>query len=373
MEDGTQMSYHGIDWTQLQVFPLAERKSFIRIEDERILPTDPVPDAGPMKAPIGHLAERIRQARKDNAAVMLTYGAHLIKNGAGPLVNALIEHGLVTHVATHGAGMIHDWEFAFKGVSSESVRDNAPVGRFGAWEETGRAINLAALCAAAEGIGLGEGIGKFVEEDGVVLPEQSLLEKQISRAPGDPLTGARADLLAAMQQFKLSAGRHELRHEHKQHSVLACAYRRKVPMTIHLGIGYDIFVNHPMFHGGALGRTSGTDARIMAAGMLDLSRGVYLSIGSAIMSPQVFEKAFSAANNVLAQSKRPFIHGHQIAVVDMQGDGGWDWSKGEPPTDSPAYYLRFCKSFHRLSDDVRYFCCDNRVFLANLVADLLHN
>ncbi len=366
------MPYSRIDATQLNVFSLAERKSFIRIEEERILPTDPPPDAGAMKSPIAQLAERIRQARKRKAAVVLTYGAHLIKNGAGPLVNALIEKGFVTHVATHGAGMIHDWEFAFKGVSSESVRDNARVGRFGAWEETGRAINLSALCAAAEGIGLGEGIGRFIEEDGVTLPEPALLEEQISRAPADPLTGARADLLAAMRQFKLRAGRHELRHEHKQHSVLACAYRHKVPMTIHLGIGYDIFVNHPMFHGGALGRTSGTDARVMAAGMLELSGGVYLSIGSAIMSPQVFEKAFSAANNVLAQKKRPFIQGHQIAIVDMQSDGGWDWSQGEPPKESPAYYLRFCKSFHRLSDDVRYFCCDNRVFLANLVADLLH-
>jgi len=151
--------YKQVESSQIQVFPLAERKSYIRIEDERILPTDPVPDAGPMKERIEQLAERIRKARKNNAAVILVYGAHLIKNGAGPLVNALIENGFVTHVATHGAGVIHDWEFAFRGVSSESVRDNARLGRFGSWDEIGRAINLSALSAAASGIGLEKGSG----------------------------------------------------------------------------------------------------------------------------------------------------------------------------------------------------------------------
>lgn len=365
------MPYKQIDASQMRVFPLAERKSYIRIEQKRALPSDPVPDAGELKDPIAALAERIRRARRANTAVILTYGAHLIKNGAGPLVNALIEKGFVTHIATHGAGIIHDWEFAFNGISSESVRDNARAGRFGAWDETGRAINLAALCAAADGIGLGEGIGRFIEEDGVTLPSPETLEEQIRQAPGDALTAARADLLAAMRRFNLPAGRYAVAHPYKRYSVPACAYRNRVPMTVHLGIGYDIFVNHPMFHGGALGRASGTDARVLAASMLNLSGGVYLSVGSAIMSPQIFEKAFSAANGVLAQQGRPFISGHQIAIVDIQDGGGWDWTRGEPPADNPAFYLRFCKSFHRLGDDVRYFCCDNRVFMANLVAELL--
>jgi hypothetical protein len=139
-------------------------------------------------------------------------------------------------------------------------------------------------------------------------------------------------------------------------------------MTVHLGIGYDIIANHPMFNGAALGRGSAADWRIMVGSCLNLTGGVFLSVSSAVMSPQVFEKAFSVANNLLEQQKRPFIRDHQIAIVDLQGDGGWDWSQGEPPKDQPAYYLRFCKSFYRLSDGVRYFCCDNRVFLANLVA-----
>ena len=87
---------------------------------------------------------------------MLTYGAHLIKNGAGPLLNRLIEAGLVTHLATQGAGIIHDWEFAFQGESGESVRENAPAGTFGSWDETGRWLNLAVLVGAAEGLGMGE-------------------------------------------------------------------------------------------------------------------------------------------------------------------------------------------------------------------------
>jgi hypothetical protein len=360
-----------MDSKRIRTFPLARRKSLINIEEARLLPTDTPPDAGPLRTRLAALAERIREARRRNAAVILAYGAHLIKNGAGPLVNALIEGGFVTHVATQGAGVIHDWEFAFQGQSSESVRDHALVGRFGAWEETGRYLNLVALYAGAKGMGLGEAIGQFIAEDGLTLPDPRWLVTRIRKAPADSLSGARADLLAAMKQFGLDKGPCEVVHPFKQYSVAACAWRKRIPLTVHLGIGYDIIANHPMFNGAALGRSSATDARVMAQSCQNLSGGVYLSIGSAIMSPQVFEKAYSVANNLLEQESRPFVHDHQIVIVDLQPDGGWDWSQGEPPKDHPAYYSRFCKSFYRLSKDVQYFCCDNRVFLANLAA-LLH-
>jgi hypothetical protein len=360
--------YDPIDSARLRTWPLATRKNLLDVEEVRLLPIAPPPDAGELKAPLAALADRIRDARRRNAAVILVYGAHLIKNGAGPLVNALIERGWVTHVATQGAGIIHDWEFAWQGRSSESVRDNAPVGRFGTWEETGRYLNLAALAASAEGIGFGEAIGRFIAEDGLTLPDPDRLADEVSRAPADPLAGAKADLLAAMKQFGFPGGRCEVKHPFKQYSVPACAWRKKVPMTVHLGIGYDIITNHPMFSGAALGRSSATDWRIMARSCLNLTGGVFISVGSAIMAPQVFEKAFSAANNLLEQQNRPFIRDHQIVIVDIQRGGGWDWTQGEPPKEHPAYYARFCKSFYRLSEDVRYLCCDNRVFLANLAA-----
>ena len=94
-----------------------------------------------------------------------------------------------------------------------------------------------------------------------------------------------------------------------------------------------------------------------------LEDGVYLSVGSAIMSPQVFEKAFSAANNLRRQEARPFIRGHLIAVVDLQDAGSWDWTRGEPPKTDPAYYLRFCKTFARMAGELVYLQMDNIAFL----------
>ena len=364
------MPYPKIDAAQLRVFPLRDRISFNDIEREAIDPAAPPPDPGTAAPQIAQLAQRIRAARRRGASVMLTYGAHLIKNAAAPLLRWLIEQGWVTHLATQGAGVIHDWEFAYLGRSSESVRDNAAVGRFGSWDETGRWINLAVIAAAADGLGFGEAAGRLIAEQSLTLPDPDDLAKQIAADPAHELTGARADLLWTMRQFNLPPGRHAVPHPFNRYSVLACAYQHRVPMTIHPGIGYDIIINHPLYHGGAIGRASATDARIFAQQVLNLSGGVYLSIGSAIMSPQVFEKAFSAANNLLEGAGQPFIHDHYLAIVDLQDGGNWDWTRGEPPKDNPAYYLRFCKSFSRMGGTMDYIMADNRVLLANLVHQL---
>lgn len=363
------MPYDAIDPNQIRVLPLAERRSFIEIEQAAIHPSDPAPVPGAMSGQLDRLVERIRQAHERGASVMLVYGAHVIKNGCGLLVNALIETGLFTHLATQGAGIIHDWEFAYLGKSSESVRDNTPKGRFGTWDETGRYLNLAALIGAADGIGWGEAVGRMVCEDGLALPDPDVLTQQITGEPAHELTAARADLLRVMKQFDLAAGKHDVMHPHKQYAVLAGAYKNRVPLTVHPGIGYDIIANHPMFHGGAIGRASATDTRIFANGVKKLSGGVYLSIGSAIMSPQVFEKAMSLANNLLTQEGK-CVEDHHMTVVDLQDSGGWDWTRGEPPKDSPAYYLRFCKSFARMGGTLDYICGDNRTVLANLVQRL---
>ncbi|GAB4189963.1 MAG: hypothetical protein Kow00105_04310 [Phycisphaeraceae bacterium] len=360
------MPYDQIDPGRIRVRPLAERRSFISIEQASLDPSADPPDPGAMRGQIDRLADRINQAHARGASVMLVYGAHVIKNGCGRLINALLETGKITHLATQGAGIIHDWEFAYLGRSSESVRDNTPKGEFGTWDETGRYLNLAVLVGAAEGLGFGEAVGRMVCEDGLTLPDPAELTHQITSDPTHPLTAARADLLQAMTRFGLGPGRLEVPHPYKDYTVLAGSYRQRIPLTVHPGIGYDIITNHPMFHGGAIGRTSDTDTRIFGHGVLNLSGGVYLSVGSAIMSPQVFEKAMSLANNLLRQEGRR-VEGHHIAVVDIQDGGGWDWTRGEPPRDSPAYYLRFCKSFSRMGGEMDYLCGDNRVVLAGLL------
>lgn len=365
------MPYPAIDPMRLRVFPLSQRRNLLRVVEEMNKTVSSVePSSDAVKEQIGRLAERILAARRRGAAVMLAYGAHLIKNGAGPLLNQLIEAGLVTHLATQGAGIIHDWEFAFQAESGESVRENAPAGIFGSWDETGRWLNLAILVGAAEGLGLGESIGRMISEDRLVIPPAAQLHEEISANPGYPLAAAKADLLWMIETHQVSTGQIPIEHPYKQYSVPAAAYQHRVAFTVHPGIGYDIITNHPLYHGGAIGRAATTDVRIFATSVDRLDGGVYLSIGSAIMSPQIFEKAFSAVNNIRAAEGRPLLTDHYLAIVDLQDGGGWDWSQGEPPSTCPAYYLRFCKSFYRMGGTLDYVRCDNRVFLVQLLKRL---
>src|SRR4030095_7859133 len=105
------------------------------------------------------------------------YGAHLIKNGVMPIVISLIEGGWITHLATNGAGTIHDWELSFLGRTEESVRQNVATGTFGTWDETGRFIHLALLTGALQNEGYGRSLGRFIVENGVTLPKGESLKK----------------------------------------------------------------------------------------------------------------------------------------------------------------------------------------------------
>src|SRR6185503_9894261 len=133
----------------------------------------------------------------------------------------------------------------------------------------------------------------------------------------------------------------------------------------------DIISNHPMFNGAVLGRAAEIDFRRFASSVEGLDGGVVLSIGSAIMGPQVFEKTLSCVNNLRLQTSRPVVHDHSIYVVDLQDGGGWDWTKGEPPKDNAAYYLRFCKSYSRMGGAMHYVQSDNVLFLQHLVRVLM--
>ena len=133
------MSYPRIDGRRVKVAPLAARDSKHHIDEIRVDPDGPLTPATPRQtAQIEEIANRIRIARSRDATVMLAYGAHLVKNGLAPVVTHMMENGWITHLATNGAGVIHDWEYAFHGQSEEDVRAHVARGCFGTWDETGR-------------------------------------------------------------------------------------------------------------------------------------------------------------------------------------------------------------------------------------------
>jgi hypothetical protein len=173
-------------------------------------------------------------------------------------------------------------------------------------------------------------------------------------------------LLRAMLDQSWPAGRTRVEHRWKHASIIAQAYRHDVPLTVHPGIGYDIIANHPVFSGAAIGRAGDWDFRLFGGSVDRLDGGVVLSVGSAIMGPQVFEKSLSCVNNLRLQQGRDVVRGLSIYVVDLQDGGGWDWTQGEPPKTNAAYYLRFCKSYSRMGGEMHYLQCDNAAFMHNL-------
>ncbi len=363
-----------IDLHQLRTLPLVERKSLTSVDDILVQPdSSPATVGEDVHLCLQAAATAIRAARQRNAAVMLIYGAHLLRNGAALIMDQLLGRDLITHLATNGAGTIHDWEYAWLGRSTESVRENVATGTFGTWSETGRNLHLALLAGGLRSEGYGEALGRFMAEDGTCLPEPDELRTAIRNHPDDPLTPARSDLLQAMILHRLEAGRLLVEHRWKQASILANAFRHGVPLTVHPGIGYDIISNHPMFNGAVIGRAAEMDFRRFGGSVEQLDGGVVLSIGSAIMGPQVFEKSLSCVNNLRIQADRPIVSGHSIFVVDLQDGGGWDWTAGEPPKTNPAYYLRFCKSFARMGGSMHYAQCDNVTFLHHLLHALVQS
>ena len=360
-----------LDLTKLKVFPLAERVSQAGIE-ETLIDSEraPAPLEESNAGLVADAARKILAARKRDASVMMIYGAHLLKNGGQKILIEMMERNWITHLATNGAGTIHDWEFAFLGRSTESVEKNVATGTFGTWDETGRNIHLALLAGALEERGYGESLGRFILEDGATLPPIESLENLLRAEPSHPLSPARADLLQAMRVHKLAQGRHEIKHAWKDSSVTAQAFKNKVPLTVHPGIGYDIISNHPMFDGAVLGRAATIDFRKFGGSVEQLDGGIVLSVGSAIMGPQVFEKSISCVNNLRIQEQRRIVHDHTIYVVDLQDGGNWDWTKGEPPKENPAYYLRFCKSYSRMGGQMHYLQSDNVAFIHHLLHQL---
>jgi hypothetical protein len=280
--------YPEFDRSKLNLKPLAERVHDMTLAD--VLPLDaPVP---PFADPnLDRVAERVVQARRAGAPVIWMMGAHVIKRGLSRFVIALMERGLVTHVGMNGAGPIHDFELALIGATTESVARYIAEGQFGLWRETGR-IHEALRAGVPEGLGFGEAVGRMIEEE---------------------------------------------RFPHRDVSILAAGYRLRVPVTVHVGIGYDIIHEHPDCDGATLGAASYRDFLILAEVLRGLEGGVLLNVGTAVMGPEVFLKALSMARNVAHQEGRR-IERFTTAVFDLL-DLGPDPHR-EPPKTDPRYYYR---------------------------------
>jgi hypothetical protein len=282
------MPFPAFDRSRLKIKPLAQREHDLDLSV--ILPLDaPPPGFAHLAIPV--LGQRLAAAKKQDRARILLMGAHVIRAGVSRYLIDLMERGLISLIAMNGAGPIHDWEFALIGATTESVARYIRTGEFGLWQETGR-VNDAIRQGARAGLGLGEALGRAI------------------------LDGP---------------------FPHKDVSVLAAAARLGVPVTVHVGVGYDILHEHPNCDGAALGQTSYQDFLIFTQEVTRLEGGVALSFGSAVMGPEVYLKALSMARNVAHQEGKQ-IRRFTTGVFDLIPLDG-DTRKQAPKTD-PRYYYR---------------------------------
>ncbi|MEA4864120.1 MAG: hypothetical protein VB088_01835 [Sphaerochaeta sp.] len=356
------------DRNQMTYYPLSSRKNKVVIESSCV---DPIIDTINLSEELQHataqIADEIARARNRGASVMCAFGAHTIKNGLGQLLGKLAQQGWISHLATNGAGVIHDWEFAYLGQSSEDVRTNVQEGKFGTWHETGYYINLALAIGAYEGLGYGESIGSLIVHNGLEIPTRSNLQKTAnSSGIAIEKRASALDLLGLVSELdeSLFGTFLQIRHPYSKYSALAIAWEADVPFTSHPMFGHDIIYTHKANRGAVIGRTAERDFLSYVQSVSNLEGGVYLSVGSAVMSPMIFEKSLSMVRNC-----GKIISDCAIHVVDLQKES-WDWSIGEPPVDNPAYYLRFMKTFSRMGCNASYICSDNHAFFVSLYREL---
>jgi hypothetical protein len=252
--------YEEFDLSGVATYPLKSRRSKARAEDF----ARPVPDAPSVRALVDSLPDilaaadfkavvrAITEAKRSDGGIVWGIGAHVVKTGLGPVLIDLMERGFVSAIAANGAAIIHDFEVALVGATSEDVDDTLGPGRFGMAEETGRLLNAAINEGVAAGLGVGQAVASYL----------STRQPQFARA-----------------------------------SVLCAAARLEIPVTVHIAIGTDIIHMHPAANGAALGEGSLRDFKYFVSSVARLEHGVYLNCGSAVVLPEVFLKAVALARN----------------------------------------------------------------------------
>jgi hypothetical protein len=251
-----------LDLTKLATYPLASRPSKVTVADF----AKPVAEGAtvaellnslPRILAADHLravAAAIRSARERGLPVIAGMGGHVVKTGLGPVLIDLMRRGYVTALALNGSCLVHDFEIAVNGGTSEDVDATLGSGAFGAAEETGRVLNAAAAAASALDIGFGEALGRAL---------------------------------------------HDLEPPHAGASLLHAAYAMRIPVTVHVAIGNDIPHIHPTADGAAIGAATHRDFRLLCALVRELDGGgVYMNLGSAVVLPEVFLKCVTAVRNL---------------------------------------------------------------------------
>lgn len=254
------LEYEEFDLSGIRTYPLASRKSKARTDDfAKAVGAGASFQSWFESLPSFLAATDLRRvvaavvaAKRGNRAIVWGIGAHVIKTGVSPVLIDLMERGYVSALAMNGAGLIHDFEIALSGATSEDVDETLGPGRFGMAEETGSLLNEAIGAARAAGKGMGEGVGEYL-------------------ARRDPPYGA--------------------------YSLAVAAHRLGIPVTVHVGLGTDIIHMHPAASGADIGETSLRDFRYFTSCVAQLTGGVYLNCGSAVILPEVFLKAVALARN----------------------------------------------------------------------------
>jgi hypothetical protein len=255
-----KLPYAEFDASDVHTYPLASRPSKVRHEDFGTA-WDPATGFNGWLASLPRLlaaadllgvASAIRAARAANRAIIWGLGAHVIKTGLAPVLIDLMERGYVSAIALNGAGVIHDFEMALGGSTSEDVDAVLGQGQFGMSEETGRGLNEIITDGVGRGLGLGQAVAAH-----------------FARVPPP---------YAAVSLF-------------------AAAARLEIPVTVHVAIGTDIIHMHPAASGEAIGAGSLRDFRYLTSSVAQLAGGVYLNCGSAVLLPEVFLKAVSLVRN----------------------------------------------------------------------------
>jgi hypothetical protein len=253
-------SYEEFSVAGIRTYPLASRRSKANEKDF----ARPVQRGASFKtwldslpamlgaADVRRVVEAIVATKKRNGGVVWGIGAHVIKTGLSPVLIDLMERGFVSAVAMNGAGIIHDFEVALAGATSEDVDEALGPGRFGMAEETGTLLNEAIRAARIGNKGLGQGVASFLAE----------------RQP-----------------------------KHGSKSVAVAAHRLDIPLTVHVAVGADIIHMHPAASGADIGETTLRDFRYFTSCVARLTGGVYLNCGSAVILPEVFLKAVALARN----------------------------------------------------------------------------